>query len=144
MGGQLKLWCPECGQSLPSPPPDDVERETDWRAVSADTKRRAYEQLAAFRRNPTRRDDPIGSRVAADEFSVVAGPYRVKAYTFLLLRGERGAILEEIANTVGCRENSISTQLSTMRSKMDLLDGPGPELRLTTRNTKQGVWRVRR
>jgi hypothetical protein len=110
-------------------------------AQRSDTIRRAFASCSEYRRNPTRFGDPVGSKLASMWFSNMAGPHRVKAFAFLLDR-PNGAILEEIAAGIGVRENSISTQLTTMRDDLDLIEGPGPEIRNTSRDTPMGVWQV--
>lgn len=132
--------CPTCGQKIPDAQHDLFEA-LKWTARAQLTKDQAMELLGEFRISPTRRNDPPASKLAAVWWAETAGQRRQCAYAFLLSRGEHGAILEEVAAALNCAENSISTQLTTMREKMRLLTH-GPEMRLSSRQTPQGVWRV--
>ena len=130
--------CPHCGKNTNDPV--KPKRVRDPRVVASDTRRRALEILAEFRRMRTRATDPVASHLAADRFSVVKGPQRVKAYVYLVERGKQGATLEEIARAIGVRENAISSELSRMRDEYGLLEYG--ELRETSRGTSMGVWRA--
>ena len=134
--------CACCGQPITEPQielldPDDLTN----RRVAGATIEQAMGLLLAWRPLPTRAGDPPASKRASIDWSAAAGPRRVKAYGYLLERGGTGAILEEIATELDCAENSISTQLSTMRDKLHLLSY-GPDLRYSSRQTHQGVWRT--